>query len=75
MCFSQKEESAGSTPASCTNKNVPYPTTLPVGSDVHYRKRLCMVIVRQGELYMIKDKKNGQCTWVRPDHVEIASLV
>lgn len=55
--------------------NVPHPIALPVGADVRYRNRMCTVIVRSGDMYMIKDKKNRQTWWVRPDHVEIATLM
>jgi hypothetical protein len=69
------EDSRGDANSVEQTKNVPYPTNLPVGADVRYHKRLCTVIVRQGDLYMIKDKKNRQTWWVKPDQVEIASLV
>ena len=72
-CQAQTLNSGGSNPPSRTN--VPFPDSLEIGSAVNYRRRSYTVITNQGNMYMIKDDKNGRIRWVRPEHVEIAALV
>lgn len=72
-CYAQNVDFGGSNPPSRTN--VPFPKSLEIGSIVNYRRRSYTVITNQGNMYMIKDNKNGRIRWVRPEHVEIATLM